>query len=186
MKAENGLEFSAETPKPGVSPYLIVMAGLPGTGKSALARALAKELSAIVLNKDVIREAMFSRERVKYSTQQDDLVMEHILKQVAQILNTWKTVILDGRPFSRTYQVEEVRKFADKMRVPLKMILCICPEEMALERIESSVGKHPAMNRNAELYQQLKRQFDPIQIEHLEVDTSQSLQICLEKCLRWI
>jgi predicted kinase len=183
MKAENEHEFSAETPKPGVFLYLIVMAGLPGTGKSALARALVKELGAIVLNKDVLREVMFSREKVKYSTQQDDLVVAYMLKQAAQILDTGKTVILDGRPFSRKYQIEEVSKFADKMCVPLRMVLCTCPEETAIERIESSVGKHPAMNRNAELYQQLKHEFEPIQIEHLEVDTSQSLQNCLEKCL---
>ena len=66
------------------------------------------------------------------------------------------------------------------------MILCTCPEEIALERIESSAEKHPAMNRNAELYQQLKREFEPIQIEQVEVDTSQSLQNSLEKCLSWI
>ena len=30
MKAENEHEFSSETPKPGVFPYLIVMAGLAG------------------------------------------------------------------------------------------------------------------------------------------------------------
>ncbi len=185
MKAEKVNAYTKAS-KLDVFPYLIVMAGLPGTGKSTLARALAKELSAIVLNKDVLREAMFSREGVRYSTQQDDLVMEHISKQAAQMLDTGKTVILDGRTFSHKYQVEAVRKFADKMRVPLKMILCTCPEEMALERIESSVGKHPAMNRNAELYQQLKRQFEPIQTEHLEVDTRQPLQNCLEQCLSWI
>jgi predicted kinase len=186
MKTENEHEFSTETPKTGVFPYLIVMAGLPGTGKSTLARALAQELGAVVLDKDVIREVMVSPEKVKYSTQQDDRVMAHILKQAAQITGMGRSVILDGCPFSHKYQVEKVRRYADKLCVPLKLILCTCPEKTALERIESSAGRHPAMNRNAELYRRLKQEFEPIQIDHLVVDTSQPLPICLEICLRWI
>jgi predicted kinase len=186
MKIDKKNKSSKETPKPGVFPYWIVMAGLPGTGKSALAHALAKELDASVLDKDIIRDAMFSSQEVEYSTQQDDVVMAHVLKRAAQILGTGKTIILDGRPFSRKYQVERVRKFAEKSGFPLKMILCTCPEEIALKRIQSSAGKHPAINRNAELYQRLKLEFEPIEINHLEVDTSQPLQKCLEQCLVWI
>jgi predicted kinase len=165
---------------------LIVMAGLPGTGKRTLARALAKKMGAVVLDKDVIREAMFSREKVTYSTQQDDRVMAYMLKQAAQITGVGRTVILDGRPFSHKYQVDTVCRYADKLRVPLKLILCTCPEKTALERIESSAGRHPAINRDAELYHRLKQEFEPIQIDHLVVDTSQPLPICLETCLRWI
>lgn len=186
MKAEHEHEFPAETPKTGVFPYLIVMAGLPGTGKSELARALAKELSAVVLDKDVIREAMFSRKKVEYSTQQDDLVVVHMLERAAQIVGTGKTVILDGRPFSHKYQVEKARKCADKMCVPLRMILCTCPEKIALERIESSAGRHPAMNRNAELYRRLKQEFEPIETAHLVVDSNQSIKQCKKQALEWI
>ncbi len=66
------------------------------------------------------------------------------------------------------------------------MILCTCTEEIVLERIASSAGRHPAKNRNAELYQRLKREFEPIEEEHLEVDTSQPLRVCLECCLQWL
>jgi adenylylsulfate kinase len=38
---------------------LIAMAGLPGTGKSTLANALANALGAAVLNKDRVRAALF-------------------------------------------------------------------------------------------------------------------------------
>ncbi len=117
MKTEKVNAYT-KAPRPGVFPNLIVMAGLPGTGKSTLARALAKELDAVVLDKDVIREVLFSQEKVNYSTQQNDLVIVHMLERAEQIMGTGKTVILDGRPFSRKHQVESVHKSAEKMGVP--------------------------------------------------------------------
>ena len=45
----------------------IVMAGLPGTGKSTIARELEKRLHAVVLNKDAIRAELFPGDAVNYS-----------------------------------------------------------------------------------------------------------------------
>ena len=39
---------------------IVIMAGLPGTGKSTLARALAQRLAGAVLDKDEIRAALFA------------------------------------------------------------------------------------------------------------------------------
>ena len=36
-------------------PQLIIFAGLPGTGKSSLARAVARELKAVYLDKDTMK-----------------------------------------------------------------------------------------------------------------------------------
>ena len=38
---------------------IVIMAGLPGTGKSTLAQALAQRLPGAVLDKDAIRAALF-------------------------------------------------------------------------------------------------------------------------------
>ena len=42
---------------------IVLMAGLPGTGKSTLARELAAQTSGRVLSKDEIRHAIFLPER---------------------------------------------------------------------------------------------------------------------------
>src|SRR5947209_2269421 len=54
---EEGREYST---------MLIAMAGLPGTGKSTLARQMARALSGVVLDKDVIRAALFPPALVEY------------------------------------------------------------------------------------------------------------------------
>ena len=169
---------------------LVAMAGLPGTGKSALARGLAATLGAAVLDKDPIRAALFAAPDIEHSTSQDDFCVGIIL-QVAGYLwerDPHRAVILDGRPFSKRYQRAEVARFAAARAVPFMLIECICSEQLALERIERDAltGIHPAGNRDAALYRALKSGFEPIEEAHLVVDTAADYHACLQLCLLYI
>src|ERR1700733_2049988 len=55
---------------------IILMAGLPGTGKSTLARDLAACTSGLVLSKDEIRSALFRAAEIEYSIEQDDFCQQ--------------------------------------------------------------------------------------------------------------
>ena len=90
------------------------MAGLPGTGKSTLARALADRTGGAVLSKDEIRAALFPPADIEFSTEQDDFCMEVMLMTAERLLqkNPRRMVFLDGRPFSRRYQLEWVMAWA--------------------------------------------------------------------------
>lgn len=169
---------------------LIAIAGLPGTGKSALARGLAASLGAAVLDKDPIRAALFAPSDIEHSTSQDDFCIGIIL-QVAGYLwerDPHRAVILDGRPFSKRYQRVEVARFASNHDVPFRLIECRCPDHMALERIErdAQAGAHPAGNRDASLYLALKATFEPFDEPHLVVDTAVDYHACLRQCLQYI
>ena len=59
---------------------LILMAGLPGTGKSTLSRGLAPKLGGTVIDKDQVRAALFSPPDIEYSIEQDDFCMAVMLK----------------------------------------------------------------------------------------------------------
>ena len=54
---------------------IVLMAGLPGTGKSTLARELAARTSGRVLSKDEIRHAIFLPEEIEFSSAQDDFCL---------------------------------------------------------------------------------------------------------------
>src|SRR5213078_144559 len=85
---------------------LILMAGLPGTGKSTLSQALAAELGGTVLDKDQIRATLFPAADIEYSTEQDDFCMAILLKVAGYLFrkNPERRIFLDGRTFSRSYQ----------------------------------------------------------------------------------
>src|SRR5579862_3027959 len=107
---------------------LIAMAGLPATGKSALARPLADACAGIILDKDAIRAALFPADLIEYSTGQDDFCMSIMFQVASYVLRHGPSrhVILDGRTFSRRYQVAALEQLAEELMVPLKIIVCIC------------------------------------------------------------
>ena len=91
-------------------PMLIIMAGLPGTGKSTIA-ARCKRLSALWFsNKDVVRSVLFPAPVLDYSTAQDEVCMNAIYQAAAVILRKLprQAVIIDGRTFLRAYQIRDV------------------------------------------------------------------------------
>ena len=63
----------------------VILAGLPGTGKSTLARALVEQLGGVVLDKDRVREALFSAPLTDYVREQDDLCMRAIFEAAAYL-----------------------------------------------------------------------------------------------------
>ncbi len=169
---------------------LIAMAGLPGTGKSTLSQKLMSALHAIVLDKDAVRSALFLDKYVEYSTEQDDLVIS-IMFQVAEFCFRKYpsiTILIDGRLFSRRYQVQDVVQFAARVQQPLKIIECVCSDETAKHRLEQSTarGAHPARNRSYELYLSIKARWEPIQEPKLVLNTDGDLEECTARALQYI
>ena len=107
---------------------LILMAGLPGTGKSTLSRALAAELGGTVIDKDQVRASLFSPPDIEYSTEQDDFCMAVMLKVAGYLFrkDPARIVFLDGRTFSQTYQLKRATGFAEAIGQPWRILECTC------------------------------------------------------------
>jgi len=174
---------------------LIVMAGLPGTGKSTIARLLAGSLrtdgaGATILDKDVVRAALFGPFEIEYSTRQDDFCVDVMLQAAEYMLcqDPDKRVILDGRTFSRRYQIDGVRAFARKLGVPCALIECVCSDETVRQRLDrdASEGRHLATNRNYEMYLSVKGRAEPIEGPKLVLNTEDDLKRCVQRCMDYV
>jgi len=139
------------------------MAGLPGTGKTTLAKALADRLGGVVVNKDEIRAAAFGK-LVDYSSEQDDFCME-LVYQVARYIQG-VPVIIDGRTFSKRRQVERMLEALGDVR----MIECVAEDRVVKERLEQD-REHPAKNRTYALYCEVRSAKEELQIPRCIVDT---------------
>ena len=166
---------------------IIILAGLPGSGKSTLAHELAKRIEATVLDKDGIRVALFAPADIEYSTSQDDFVVGIMMQVAGYVVHRGKSrpIILDGRPFSRRYQLEQIIRFAEQIEEPWCILECVCSDETARLRLEQSANQqaHPAMNRDFNLYLRLKQQFEEITVSKTVIDTDQPLELCIEKSM---
>lgn len=165
---------------------IILMAGLPGTGKTTLARELANRTEGALLSKDEIRAALFSPEDIEYSVEQDDFVMELMVEAAGFLLQTTpdRKIFLDGRTFSRRYQIDRVLKFASKLAQPCTIIECTCSEESARRRLDLEPDpSHPARNRTFALYLEVKARFESITYCKTTVNTDQPLGECVRQAL---
>jgi predicted kinase len=107
-------------------PVLIVISGLPATGKSTLADALGRQLGAVVLSVDPIEAAML-RSGVERSFS-SGLAAYAVASTIAEAeLGRGRTVIVDS-----VSAVAEAKRWwpelAERTAVPLAVIECVCSD----------------------------------------------------------
>lgn len=169
---------------------ILLLAGLPGVGKTHLAYSLAPALDATILNRDAIRDAIFPPQDLDYSPQQNHIATRTLL-QVAEYLlfrDPARVLILDGRPVSRAAQIDEIAQLAQRTGHDLRILHCVAPPEVISARLsadQSNPSSAPVDDRLTKTLA-IARDFEPITRSHLQVDTTRSPDENAKIVLGWL
>lgn len=171
-----------ESPAPeGRGPQLIVVCGLPGSGKTALAKRLARELKASWISSDAVRSECGLRG--DYSKESIAAVYREMMARAEAVLRLRSRVVLDGSFGSSRFR-DQARQLTVAAGVPLALIRMVADEETTLRR----VGRRRKLTEaGPEAYRLLKEHFDPVESPHLELDSSRtSHKRLLKKALKYV
>ena len=98
--------------------------------------------------------------------------------------NVTRAIFLDGRPFSRRYQIENVLAAAASLHQPWRILECVCSDETARGRLEADADKSAsAGNRDYQLYLEVKARFEAIMHAKTVIDTENPLEACVQQAL---
>lgn len=145
---------------------LILVFGLPGSGKSTLAHRLAKRLGALSLNSDLLRAELGLKGDYRMET--IATVYEEMMRRARLPLEEGGTVVLDGSFSNRRFR-EQARTVAREAAANLFLIHMVANEEITLRRVGR---KRKVSEAGPEAYELLKRNFQPVEGDHLRLDSS--------------
>jgi predicted kinase len=148
---------------------IVVICGLPGVGKSTLAKDLAPLLNAVILSSDKIRKELFPNPI--YSKREVKIIYDVMILLAKYLYGAGINCIIDA-----TFNKEKSRtQLKNKLMLPeeeLFLVECICPEDTIVSRLKTR--KNDYSDADLRIYKRMKKTYEPILEDHLVIDTSQS------------
>ena len=161
---------------------LFVFCGLPGTGKTTVAKIIAKKLDASVISTDYIRKKMF--ENPTYRNWEKSLIYK-MMYLLAEHLSKTETCILDA-VFTKEQHRNIAKEIARRNKVPIHFVEFVCDGDVIFKRIS---GKRKGFSdADYQIYEKLKKEFEPMKFNHIIVDTTHGMEqaaVVLEEELKF-
>ena len=150
---------------------IILVCGYPGVGKTTLANELGSFINARVLSTDKIRKEII--EIPNYSEEEKQLIYDIIILIAKYLHNAGINCILDAT-FNTQQSREDIKKRLNLRNDQFIIIECVCPEELIISRLKSRTKGYSDADES--IYRKIKEKYEPIQEDHITVDTSQPLK----------
>lgn len=146
---------------------VVVLMGLPGSGKTTLATWLVQQSPLVVVSRDTIRAAMFPD--CEY-TAAEKIAAFHAMQDAIRInLDLGKSVCTDGMTFANESDRKDIRRLAQDSGSRLLEVLCDVPVQVAQERVASDT-ETVFPDRDPDAVLEVAGRFAPVNAEAVRLD----------------
>jgi len=160
---------------------IILVSGLPGSGKSYFAEKLAARLEAEYLNSDQVRLTM--KASGKYTFQEKLQVYREMANRTSGLLDEKKTVVVDAT-FYRQSMRDLFFKLANDKSASVRFINVIADEALIRERLNEPREFSEA---DFAVYEKVRDEFEKITAPHLILQsTNDNIIVLLNKAIQYI
>lgn len=149
---------------------LVVVCGLPGSGKTTVSEEISDRMDATLLRTDVVRKDLHPEPT--YSSAETREVYAELNDRALQGLATGQHVVLDGT-FRKMGQRQRARLTAAAAGADYLPLKVECDEGVVQERIAQRDGD--ASDADFEIHEQVREQFEPVPREVPRIDNSGSV-----------
>jgi predicted kinase len=153
-------------------PPFIVLSGLPGSGKSHLAREIARRYPVALLESDALRKALVKRP--SYSQQENGRLFAACHALMESLLIRRIPVVFDATNLKEIHR-RPLYDIAERAGARLLVVQVEAAEEVVWSRMEGrSIRQNPFDRSDAtqDVYEKMRRDADPIERQHIVVDST--------------
>jgi len=171
-------------PEPTTSPALIVVSGLPGSGKSYFSRRLAERLPLPIIESDAMRQIL--SEKPTYSPGESERLFRACHALIGDLLRKGISVIFDATNLIEHHR-EQLYRIADRAGAKLVLVRVEAPPELVhqrLERRQTEPDPNDKSDADWKVYQKMTATAEKIRRNHFAVDTSKNIAPAIEKIVR--
>jgi DegV family protein with EDD domain len=171
-------------PDPVEHPPLLVLSGLPASGKSHLAREIVRRYPFAVLESDALRKALVRRPT--YSQQESARVFAACHALLEDLLSRGVPSLFDATNLKDAHR-RPLYDIAERTGARLLIVEVRAADDVISGRLDARLRTENPEDRSeatSDVYESMRRQAEPIEREHLVVDASAEIGPAVEEVLR--
>lgn len=175
---------------PGAQKNLILIAGLPGVGKTTLARELAARTQAVHFDIDIVKKMVVPRDKVSEEIDPPEYRRKYYRETIHRLPDLFAedhnhTVVIDETFHLRVFR-DMWTESAKYLNINLFWVEVVCPAEVVKERLRLGRGRenHILGDKAYPMYLLFKDMFEPMSEPREIVDNSRDLAPQLQRIVK--
>jgi hypothetical protein len=174
----------AAVPEPRARVVLIVVSGLPGTGKSYFSRRMAERVPLAIVETDAMRKVLFPTPA--YSGVESARLFRACHALIEDLLRDGVPVLFDATNLVEANR-ERLYNIAHKTNAKLILVRMEAPLEVVSQRLlkrEEGNAQGDSSTADLSVYRRMASSVEPIRRNHFTVDTSRDITPVIDKIAR--